>query len=441
MDGTIITILVLAIYITVLSVLQYKGILEKHGMSLWGPFLMIRTHKGENIIERLSKFRFWRFAGAAAIVVCVIVGFLLIPVLIWNAVLSMQIPVSSTPSPALILGIPGINPLMRGYNFWYAIIGLIVAVVVHEGAHGIMTRFAGIKLKSVGLLFLVVPLGAFVEPDEEELGKTSSFKRTRVFAAGPFTNIVIAIIFGMVFSSLLMGSVQIKTEGAGILGVIPDFPADLAGLKPGMIITEVDGERIMTSGDLHNFLSRKKPGDYIFITTYENGAYRVQLTSLATYTKNQSDSGKAFLGVGGTIGTADAREIYTKLQNPLSSPENLFLYTMLPIFEFRYGLSFFSPPYTDFFSTPPFFWIISGCIYWIFWINLMLAATNTLPAIPLDGGHIFRELVDRIISRFGLKEEKRIRLAGMTSIAMSLFVLGLIIMQFIGPSIGALLRS
>ncbi len=39
-----------------------------------------------------------------------------------------------------------------------------------------------------------------------------------------------------------------------------------------------------------------------------------------------------------------------------------------------------------------FFWI-ANLLLWIGWINLYAGLFNCLPAVPLDGGHIFRDLV------------------------------------------------
>jgi len=38
------------------------------------------------------------------------------------------------------------------------------------------------------------------------------------------------------------------------------------------------------------------------------------------------------------------------------------------------------------------FWI-ANLLLWIGWINLYAGLFNCLPAVPLDGGHIFRDLV------------------------------------------------
>ncbi|HUI39609.1 MAG TPA: site-2 protease family protein, partial [Methanothrix sp.] len=45
-----------------------------------------------------------------------------------------------------------------------------------------------------------------------------------------------------------------------------------------------------------------------------------------------------------------------------------------------------------------FFWI-ANLLLWVGWINLYAGLFNCLPAVPLDGGHIFRDLVQMAFER------------------------------------------
>src|SRR5205814_8312937 len=59
--------------------------------------------------------------------------------------------------------------------------------------------------------------GAFVEPEEEELRALPRRDRARLFAAGPATNIVLAVLFAVIFSSVMATSVQPVHDGVGIV--------------------------------------------------------------------------------------------------------------------------------------------------------------------------------------------------------------------------------
>lgn len=61
-----------------------------------------------------------------------------------------------------------------------------------------------------------------------------------------------------------------KPQGALIIKVSPDSPADQAGLKTGDIITQYNGIAIQTSADLMNQVSRAKPNDNFALTVQRN---------------------------------------------------------------------------------------------------------------------------------------------------------------------------
>ena len=54
------------------------------------------------------------------------------------------------------------------------------------------------------------------------------------------------------------------------------------------------------------------------------------------------------------------------------------------------------------------FWILMYIVYWTFWLNLVLGVSNALPAVPFDGGFLFRDGVDWLLEKGGMFDvEKR----------------------------------
>ena len=83
------------------------------------------------------------------------------------------------PTASELVTVYGINPMIP---LWWGVIGFIVALVIHEFGHGLLARGHGMRIRSFGLA--VLPLGAFAEPEGEELFKAPRRERQRMFAAG-----------------------------------------------------------------------------------------------------------------------------------------------------------------------------------------------------------------------------------------------------------------
>ena len=165
---------------------------------------MWRTQGGKDVIEMARPSPgpvLARLRRQSAKVIVVVAMFFMVALLVWEATLVPNHPGRSRAIPReMMLGIPGVNPLIP---IWYGILGLIVAIVVHEFAHGILTRVGKMAIKALGLVFAIVPMGAFVEPDEDAHATTSKKNRMRVYAVGPATNIIVAFLFVLLFSQAI----------------------------------------------------------------------------------------------------------------------------------------------------------------------------------------------------------------------------------------------
>ena len=77
------------------------------------------------------------------------------------------------------------------------------------------------------------------------------------------------------------------------------------------------------------------------------------------------------------------------------------------------------------------FWII----YWIFWLDIVLAISNALPAMPFDGGLLMMGVLDWIYEKSGVPEgEERDRKVGRVGSMISytmLFILILVLVAII----------
>ena len=63
----------------------------------------------------------------------------------------------------------------------------------------------------------------------------------------------------------------------------------------------------------------------------------------------------------------------------------------------------FETPDTNYYVVPfEGYWGIVHLLFWCGWININVGIFNAIPMIPLDGGYIFKEGVERLLDRRGL---------------------------------------
>ncbi len=220
--------------------------------------IIFRTGKGMGFISRVAKAeRFWRVIGN----ISVVIGMLLMALVVYSIGFLLY-------SKYFIgVSIPGVKMVIPGVTipFTYGIIGLITVLFVHEMSHGILAVVEGIPLKSSGVVFLTaIPIGAFVEPDEEELQSKPRMKKLRVYAMGSFGNMVLfllAIMTIYVFQGYFYGEPRIE-----IANVLEGSPAD-GILEGGMIIHEINGNTITTRKEFQEATKNLKPGQVLRFVT------------------------------------------------------------------------------------------------------------------------------------------------------------------------------
>jgi membrane-associated protease RseP (regulator of RpoE activity) len=373
---------------------------------------------------------------------------------ILGAYTAVTIPTEPVPIQNVLV-LPGINPIIP---LWYGIFALAIGIIIHEFSHGILARWAKIKVKSLGLLLCIIPIGAFVEPDEKEIENVDKWSRSRIFAVGPTSNIVFGLICAAIFSWVFMASLAPVHDGVLIQNVTEDYPAETAGIKPGMILTGlefvddngtmVEEERIKSYSDFSNFMDNRKANDTLNLTVYYNKKTiqfeNITLADRYNTTEDEEDRGHGFLGVGGS----GVDEFAESLAFPVQSAGNdvakrrlnIAQYFFLPM---RTSIMPFHSPLTDVYEvTGPLsvlptsiFWALANVFFYLFWINLLLGIFNALPAVPLDGGYVFKDEMTAILERTkpGLTKEERTGVINQLSFTLAFLILIMFIMIILGP--------
>ncbi|MFC7019312.1 MULTISPECIES: PDZ domain-containing protein [Haloarcula] len=246
----------LVAYSFVAMVLRARGVVPEY-VRFSGPITTIHTQRGKAFLTWLARpKRFWRAWGnlGVGIAIVVMVGsFLLVAVGAVQAILDPQ--PSALNEPRNALAIPGVNDFLPLSVAPEIVLGLVLGLVVHEGGHGLLCRVEDIDIESMGLAMLtVVPVGAFVEPDEEALLKSDRGAQTRMYAAGVTNNFALALVALVLLFGPVAGAIAV-VDGVPVGGTLEGTPAADAGLESGDVITAVDGDPVANGRDLEAVLA------------------------------------------------------------------------------------------------------------------------------------------------------------------------------------------
>ncbi len=267
-------------------------------------------------------------------------------------------------------GVPGIQPVLpvqaKGVffvPFLYWILSIFLLALVHEFAHGVLARAYNIQVKSSGFAFLclllpVIP-AAFVEPDEKVVQKRPYRQQLGVFAAGPISNMLFALVMFGVFlliSPAIEGAFDVK--GVELVSVEEDQAAFAGGLRAGDVITQFNNVQITSVQNISELLNSTIPGDELFVQTMNKSLY----VMVGSNPKNES---KAYLGIKAA---------------PFTVPNAVFVA--------KYGA--WLPPALKWFA---------GLIFWLFMLNIGIGLFNLLPIGPLDGGRMFQLVCFKVFKK------------------------------------------
>jgi regulator of sigma E protease len=172
------------------------------------------------------------------------------------------------------------------------IVALFVAIYVHELGHFITAKRAGVKVEEFGIglpprLFGIkrgetiysvnaIPLGAFVRAAGENdptvprsLAGKGPWTRLGIYAAGPLVNIFLAFVLLSAFYALPYSI--ITGNGLMVHSVAENSPAEEAGIEPGDIILEIEGQPVRRRADVQDIVNSVEEGEEITLLLLRNG--------------------------------------------------------------------------------------------------------------------------------------------------------------------------
>ena len=328
-----------------------------------GIFALYRTKLGLKLMDRIAGIspRLLRIIG----VVSVAVGFLGMLLMIYFLVIGAY-GVLMGSAPILSPVLPGVKIAtgLPELGFWHWVISIFIVAIIHEFSHGVFARLYDIKVKSSGFAFLGPILAAFVEPDEKKLVKKGRKAQLVVFSAGPFSNIVLGIIF-LVITGFL-GSAAFATldfNGVNVTGFEEGSVLAKGGMGAGEVIKEINGVEIVSYESFRSASKEVKFGELVNVVS-DKGSYNVYAG------EHPSAKGKGYLGI--EIAPMGFREEYKAKYGALAL-EGLY-------------------------------WLYLLC-WWIYTISIGIGIFNLVPLGPVDGGRMLLTSLTRFMKE---KRAKRV---------------------------------
>lgn len=301
-------------YWVLLLVLQHKGVLPEF-IGLQGPIMTIHTRRFQAFVDHVAvPRRFWRAWGnfGLGITLVVMAGSFLFLVFAGVMTLRQPPPETAISQPQNILVIPGVNEFLPLEVAGEIVLGLVIGLVVHEGGHAVLCRVHDIKIKSMGVALLTfIPIGAFVEPDDESRRVADRGDQTRMFAAGVTNNFAITILSFVLLFGPVLGVVGVAS-GAAVGGVIPGSAAAEAGIDKGDRIVAVENNSVTGNAELEQVLSQVDSRVVTLQVISDESTESVTLSRsiLVTSAAANTPLGSR-IPVGSTIASVNNQSVYT----------------------------------------------------------------------------------------------------------------------------------
>jgi regulator of sigma E protease len=343
-------------------------------------------------------------------------------------------------------------------DYVYALLGFVALIILHEAGHFAAAKAVGMRVERFCLFFpplLVkvrrgeteygigaIPLGGYVKitgmsPNEEiapELVGRAYYnqpvwKRVVVIAAGPAVNIVLAIV--LVWVLLLSGDIG-GTVNSKVATITPHSPAART-LQVGDQIVSADGVKgsqtaIRKQIESHRCAQDEKVSGCLASTpaklVVRRDGHLEHLSIRPEYTRIDGESGM-FIGITFgitppgflTAGSQSVTTLWSVTRETVSAIGRIFEPKE------RKQLSGVVGTYD---VTAQSFSVGTGAAFYVLaLISLSLGVINLFPFLPLDGGHIFWALAEKVRGkRIPFSVMERAGVVGFVLI-LALFVIGL----------------
>ncbi len=325
-------------------------------------------------------------------------------------------------------------PLFESPPFWMYLLGFALLlgplVTLHELGHLLVGRLFGVKADAFSVGFgkelagftdrrgtrwklSALPLGGYVQfkgdmnpasvPDPNAPAEEGSFqyaalwKRALIVAAGPVTNLLIAIGIFAAFFAIIGKPVIADAEDSRTIGTFAEgSAAQAAGLKVGDRVVAIDGQPIIDFADLKTKVALN-PGERM-VFTVERAGQRIDYPLTTARIERKDNFGnistEGLVGIAPAGGKYEMEDVSVFEAVPLAAKQS-WTYTGMMITGIRQIVTgersmkeLGGPLKIAKISGEQLSMGLPDFVYFSALISLNLAFINFLPIPALDGGHL-----------------------------------------------------
>lgn len=315
-------------------------ILDRKNIEFHYGLIIRRWKHGRQVMDKwiFSHKKFLSIFGTVGVIVGIIASVIGLGLMIYFSAIDQQAGALVLPTAG---GFEYPTSAIIGVPFWFWIVAIFVVLTVHEPMHAIFSRLAGVPVKSWGIMtLLVIPIGAFVDPDMKKVQKLKFGQKMKIFAGGSFGNFItggIVLVILLLMTTIFFAQIQSTLAGT---------PAAEAGVEGTLI--SVNGIETKNLNKLSEVLNNIPAGTQVEVIT-EQGSFQVTTSS------PPGGGTGSYLGLG-----------------------------------FGTGLKPEYVPFSDIILT------FNQLFFWLFLFNIGVGIFNMLPMKPFDGGHMFEAIFVKI---------------------------------------------
>lgn len=310
----------------------------------------------------------------------------------------------------VVLGI-----LIFFHELGHFLVARLFGVGVEKFSLGFGPRIFGKKIGITDYRISAIPLGGYVkmvgedpsaavDPEDVSISFTHKhvFKRMLIVAAGPFFNVLLAVL--VFFGIFLVSGTFILQPTIG--EVQADTPAARGGLKAGDRVVAIDGTAVQSWDEMARLIMDSGGGQMRFAVQRNGQLLEVAMTPIARESRNIfGEKIDRYI-----IGVASAGDVQQKHLNPLQAgvesirqTYDVFKLTVVSIVKLIQGsLS------TKTLGGPIMIAELAGqqaregvlnLVFFIALLSINLAIINLLPIPVLDGGHLLFFTIEAVTGK------------------------------------------